>query len=132
MRDVLFRGKAYGFGWKYGDISCNNLFLIQDGKMIISESGRRYYVYPESVGEYTGLTDKNGNRIFEGDILSAHLDTVFPEIESRFLVKFEHGAFLLMDKKGLFCDFGGDFEKQFEVIGNMYDNPELWKWSDDK
>ena len=111
MREILFRGKR-----KKGDKRW------VEGDLLHGYSGfgitNRYYagssfeVVPETVGQYTGLTDKNGKKIFEGDIVKISNDEIFE-------VKYEDGGFTA----GLFL---GDWDYgHVEVIGNIYDNPEL-------
>ena len=72
-------------------------------------------VDPSTVGQYTGLKDKNGKNIFEGDILSIWNDR-------NDVVVFEDGAFIMED-----TEIPMRFAIKFEVIGNIYDNPEFMK-----
>ncbi len=78
----------------------------------------------KTVGQYTGLQDKNGTKIFEGDILSAHLDDGYPENETMLEVVWHNNGWYGKNGK-FFDDFDNGFEKYFEVIGNIHDNPEL-------
>ena len=135
MREILFRGKRIdNGGWVYsGNIICFNpeggkdkaLAFIpalnepcicdhdENGNIIAFEKGMFYKVDTKTVGQYTGLKDKNGNRIFEGDILSIWN-------ESHDVVVFEVGAFDLEN-----TSIPMRFANKFEVIGNITDNPEL-------
>ena len=74
-----------------------------------------YEVDRETVGQYTGLKDKNGKRIFEGDILSFRAGRTH-------VVRFEDGAFILEDSA-----IPIPFAIKSEIIGNVHDNPELLK-----
>ena len=126
MREILFRGKHSPKSmWDYGDL------YIDHDKVYISMRetmhGVRVHgeVIPETVGQFTGLTDKNGKKIFEGDILSTHFDFNYPEVESRTVV--EWGNFRwVTHQPGYEPDDITDFDKGlWTVIGNVHDNPEL-------
>lgn len=133
MREILFRGKRNGYAdqrdrdWLEG-----SLLVGDNGEYEICYGTPRvriiYSVIPQTVGQYTGLLDKNGKRIFEGDICR---NTRTDEIV---LVKW-HGTFAgyifwnkRKENENLF-DFGELFRAydKFEVIGNVHDNPELLK-----
>ena len=117
MREILFRGKRKDNGeWSYGSLQCFKGYSIFDTiwkNFVVVNS--------KTVGQYTGLKDKNGMRIFEGDIVKT--------VEGPFKVVCEHGAFWLYDELLLsndHLDFLGSYiSSAIEVIGNIYDNPEL-------
>lgn len=118
IREILFRGKCCTTGeWVEGflGIEVPDDYVIQQfsfDEYFASECIDQYSVKLETVGQYTGLTDKNGARIFEGDIVKISNDEIFE-------VKYEDGRFTA----GLFL---GDWDYgHVEVIGNIYDNPEL-------
>lgn len=125
MREILFRGKHMtGSPWCYG-----NLAVRKDGVAIITPDETPCGVYgqvdPDTVGQFTGLTDKNGKKIFEGDIVAAHFDFNSPEVENRTVV--EWGNFKwVTHQPGYEPDDITDFDKGlWIVIGNIHDNPEL-------
>ena len=121
MREILFRGKCktdnkwlYGFPYVTRKNAVKiNWYCSEFGSMKTDE------VDPETVGQYTGLTDKNGKRIFEGDIVRAF--TRFSEIYVS-SVAYHDGIFWF--KNWSWTKFLFKFEK-IEVIGNIHDNPEL-------
>ena len=88
-------------------------------------------VLSETVGQYTGLTDKNGTRIFEGDIVICKKEICGNFIDSCVeigFVEMKHGAFGLHRKQGYYRPFKDWLEDyEYEVIGNIHDNPELLK-----
>lgn len=127
MREILFRGKRVDNGeWVEGGI-----LQFEDYVAIVRHSDYHEWhdfveVLPETVGQYTGLTDKNGKRIFEGDIVYciANADC------GNCVVIFEDGEFRLVpDRYYKTYTTGGGYHaiRCFikEVIGNIHDNPEL-------
>lgn len=140
MREILFRGKDLQEqnGWIYGYFykSDINKRERESGKATLiftpncdtfiycPEYHNSWMVKAETIGQYTGLQDKNGTKIFEGDILSAHLDDGYPENETLLEVVWHNNGWYGKNGK-FFDDFDNGFEKYFEVIGNVHDNPEL-------
>ena len=134
MREILFRGKRLGSGeWIEGYLivsdernfisshpECLTSFYYMDG---YSFSGF-VEVDPSTVGQYTGMTDKNGKRIFEGDILRyKNCDDEYGFL----FVEFRNGSFCV-NEHGVTCDPVSEaLCLGVEVIGNIYDNPEILK-----
>ena len=126
MREILFRGKTSDGEWVEGFYSAEE-YNPYIGKIEyiprIQIIGKcvSLGVIPETVGQYTGLTDKNGVRIFEGDIVSLvkHDSLIYK-------VVYVPCRYELVNSKGVNC-FVLDIYKSenIEVIGNIHDNPEL-------
>ena len=129
MREILFRGKRVDNGeWVYG-LLCrvgNTYANIRrmDTKVL-------YSVLTNTIGQFTGLTDKNGRKIFEGDILKIYPDCDYCEDYSISTV-YSYNGVLCVDYRGDDFDstalgFINDVndDADFEIIGNIYDNPEL-------
>lgn len=122
MREILFRGKSVTDGrWVFGDLSnygdCKTITTVKDFSIIDSCE-----VIPETVGQYTGLTDKNGlTKIFEGDIVKVY--DVYCNETVVGVVEFCDGSFRIYDKD--FTSYDRWMYCKVEVIGNIHDNPEL-------
>ena len=130
-REILFRGKRKDNGeWVEGDYA-----RIKDGANPLE-----YYIYgkgkvnPETVGQYTGLTDKNGKRIFEGDILHIVSYTCDYDFKTSVGAKYGYTSGLYVDgdfdggdfnEIGFAFDYWSNEDAEVEVIGNIHDNPEL-------
>lgn len=121
-REILFRGKSKSTGeWVFG-----NLFdKDTKGRTHIGTTVRMCFdIDPETVGQFTGMTDKNGTKIFEGDIVR-HIDAychVVEVVNSEVYFDTEMLEFGFRYSNELFhCKFNNEFE----VIGNIYDNKEL-------
>ena len=140
-KEILFIGKRVDNGeWVVGDLIHRQIWKRSLTIIRVSDDGfdhyEEYEVIPETVGQFTGLTDKNGNKIFEGNIISATaLDT---GKEQRAVVCF--GNFIDGNNDdeyiGFFIEFDGikttitqlsmeECKNRIEVIGNIYDNKEL-------
>lgn len=147
MREILFRGKRIDNGvWVYGDILHDDeRFFVVNGWIIegINEDFTSFdcdclcEIGSETVGQYTGLTDKNGTKIFEGDVFQLEDDIIG-------VVDFNHGCFFLTEYgiRGTWTESGYDecgggwgvidcepmhfwYINKMEVVGNIHDNP---KW----
>lgn len=122
-REILFRGKTKKGNWYEG------MLLWSDGLLFIESRDKRYYnVDPDTIGQYTGLIDRNGKKIFEGDILEC---TRPVDVKRVGAVKFgEHekevGFYVDFNDPNIRQDIGfWTHERDVKVIGNIYDNPEL-------
>lgn len=132
MRETLFTGKRVDNGeWVEGFY----VFVPEHHKpemsrksYIVSVNNGLYFeVYPETVGQYIGVTDKNGKKIFEGNIIK---DKELPRIYMiDFHEKFLHYSLFYYDKELKNIYYCGIVHKNdgesIEVIGNIHDNPEL-------
>ena len=127
-REILFRGKrADTKEWIYGDVQQNvDAVKIREQEQSIQRIAKSFVVIPETVGQYTGLTDIHGVKIFEGDIIEAHLDELFPDLATTLIVVWSDYGWFGRDMDGnvdsLERKWVSDF---FEIIGNIHDNPEL-------
>ena len=124
MREILFRGKTAEGKWVYGYYvvlkgAKSTYHYILTGEMTFGLNYEEHEIIPETVGQYTGLVDKNGRRIFEGDIVkwfSKKYTVVYKD--GRFIGEEEH--FIGVDEYGFINLYG-----EVEVIGNIHDNKEL-------
>lgn len=149
MREILFRGKRiYDKKWIYGNLVIDNFFephivprdfFFEDGHHLVydDETDSPVFVFKDSIGQYTGLTDKNGKKVFEGDILrigyrgetgSIICPVYFGEYIDADSVFDNYRCIGFYAKTSDGCGTIGallDEEFEFEVIGNIFDNPEL-------
>ena len=126
MREILFRGKDCNGKWRIGLlVHIVNSWCISywAGIAIVTD------VIPDTISQYTGLTDNNGTKIFEGDILERKHKELLNHSQKA-VVKFipVKACFLAVDIDGENVEFISTYindEYSLEVIGNIYDNPEL-------
>lgn len=122
MREILFRGKRKDNGeWVAGSLIN---FAGSQFTAIFSTPSFSCAVDPETVGQFTGLTDKNGRKIFEGDIVKYSVNTVG-------IINYATACFCVHDIKNrnnpaMDIVFEA-FPNGIEVIDNIYDTPELIK-----
>ena len=130
MREILFRGKGTIDGeWKYGYYTgevCKTPFSPTTKQDNIIQLGSNLWceVVPDTVGQFTGLTDENGTKIFEGDIIQTYdpddgyAVVRYDDTETEFYADFVGD--------NVYYGLGETFRNDdIEVIGNIYDNPEL-------
>ena len=117
MREIIFRGKTVCDGdWVYGGITWNS----SRKKFFIHTDWEEAKVIPETVGQYTGLTDKSGlTKVFEGDIIHGNLGNLVVRWSDNI------SGFVAGEKERTHPCMNRGTMKCYEVIGNIYDNPEL-------
>ena len=132
MRTIKFRGKRTDTNeWVYGDLKHIHdtgwSFIFVEG-LSDEDKDEEYMVIPETVGQFTGLIDENGTDVFECDILASNNQYTSPpricevyycDEKAVFRVKYEPHQYY--DELFTFIMFNNNFE----VIGNIHDNPEL-------
>lgn len=134
MRENLFHGKRKDNGeWVEGCLLGSDVIVPKGQPFyichdILDSALKAYEVIPETVGQYIGRKDKNGTKIFEGDVVKNRvrlisgcqirsLQVVYDSTAARFVLKDE-------------CDDFKNIPRVCEVIGNIYDNPEMTKGED--
>lgn len=143
MREILFRGQRCDNGeWVYGNLITDGedvFVLVKEDLLKGLDVGgwidgvQTYEAVPETVGQYTGMTDKNGKKVFEGDIVKGKSEYFGNgSLNQKAVVLYDRGQFLLSFGETLEeCKQLNDFEVvgvwsgDVEVIGNIHDNSEL-------
>lgn len=124
MREILFRGKRKDNGeWVEGYYACiGETPVIFTGELDFSKwniRAKTYVIIPETVGQYTGLTDKNGRKIFEGDIVKVDGD------DEAYKIIYVYGVYRICDRHNQYSHTVHNIHNYLTVIGNIYDTPEL-------
>lgn len=133
MREILFRGKNSNGNWIYGNLNfypdINRTFIRKNNKELLPsfQSSLEEEVNKKTVGQCVGLTDKNGTKIFEGDIVKAQ-DDIFGSPFCNGItgkVVYEETAFFIEPQNPVESQWLFNECAVYEVIGNIHDNPEL-------
>lgn len=130
MREILFKAKTISGNW------VNGLLANKNDKWYISNKAGNPFAYevcPETLCQFTGLCDKNGNKIWENDILMAHLDEFYPEDTTYETVEWGIAGWVAHETSSIDREHGSvdreyidEFDlEHFEVVGNIFDRPGL-------
>ena len=141
MREILFRGKTtskekgeFNNTWVYGDLIKNkDKYYIHPQANVVTGSGElgkiivMHEVIPETVGQWTGLFDKNGKKIFEGDVLDTPRWVVSYCADTNAGLGMNAGWYIHRDNFTSWLEL--ENSEGHVVLGNIHDNPELLKSS---
>ena len=133
MREILFKAKRIDNGeWIEGHytecrgetfigIDTSSMFEIFCPPVI-----RWFKVSSETICQFTGLCDKNGKKIWENDIMMAHLDESYPENATYVAVEWNFSGWVTQEAGSTDREYLDEFDlEHFEVVGNIFDNKEL-------
>lgn len=140
MREILFRGKRWANGeWvegyyaaePYKENTYNCGYILKNENYLFTK--KAWLVDSRTVGQYTGLTDKNGTRVFEGDILKIvhKYQSPFDDDTKEYtdittdVVHFDGEGLCFSYGTSPFLCVADNVTAEYEVIGNIHDNPEL-------
>lgn len=131
MREILFKAKRIEDDeWVEGYYQKRHNFLENEEHLIFYVDSHTVWEYveivPETLCRFTGLRDKNGNKIWENDILMAHLDESYPEDVTYETVEWGIAGWVGHETGSTEREYLGEFDlEHYEVVGNIFDNKEL-------
>ena len=118
-REIKFRARcAFSGVWRYG------FYYVSKGNHIIrDENDKESIVLEKTLGEFTGLHDRNGKEIYEGDILK----TIGNNVKVTFGTSSKYPSSFLMENRYVLMPFENTMAEISEIIGNIFENPDLVK-----
>ena len=131
MREILFKAKRIDNGeWVEGYYQKRYCLSDSEESLIFHADSYKMWEYaeiaPETLCQFTGLCDKNGKKIWENDILMAHLDESYPEDATYETVEWSVAGFVTREANSTDRQYLNEFDtKHFEVVGNIFDRPGL-------
>ncbi len=138
MREILFKAKRKDNGkWVEGYYQKRYDLLSNEEHLIFHADSYNVWEYaeiiPETVCQFTGLCDKNGKKIWENDILMANLDESYPEDVTYETVEWGVAGWVTHEANSIDRPYLDEFDlEHFEVVGNIFDNPELLQEESDE
>ena len=131
MREILFKAKQVGDDeWVEGYYQKRYNFLGNEEHLIFHVDSHTVWEYTEinleTLCQFTGLCDKNGKKVWENDILMAHLDESYPEDATYETVEWNVAGWVTHETDSTDRQYLDEFDlEHYEAIGNIFDNPEL-------
>lgn len=131
MREIIFKAKRIDNGeWVEGYYLKRYDLLGNEEHLIFHADSYTVWEYaeidPETLCQFTGLRDKNGKRIWENDILMAHLDESYPEDTTYETVEWGVAGWVTGEANSAGRQYLDEFDTEhYEVVGNIFDNKEL-------
>lgn len=131
MREILFKAKRIDNGkWVEGYYQKRYDLLGNEEHLIFHADSYNVWEYaeivPETLCQFTGLCDRYGDKIWENDILMAHLDESYPEDATYETVEWGVAGWVIHEANSIDRQYLDEFDlEHFEVVGNIFDNKEL-------